>query len=107
MMHSSTSITSLSATNEIKEGERQTPSPYQPLTFNPSPMKSISNYLNTPSNIYKSVTKGVVILTHIICTLLCIVVAIAETHPMAAIFITAIIGGIVFLTKTTPSENKQ
>ena len=70
-------------------------------------MKSITNYLNAPSSIYKSVTKGAVILTHIVCILLCVVAAIAEYHPVAAIIITAIIGGIVFLTKTTPTENKQ
>ena len=70
-------------------------------------MKSISNYLNAPSNIYKSVTKGAVILTHIVCTLLCIVVAIAETHPLAAIFITALIGVIVFLSKATTNEKNQ
>ena len=40
-------------------------------------MKSITNYLLAPSSIYKSVTKGAVILTHIVCILLCIVVAIA------------------------------
>ncbi len=44
-------------------------------------MKSITNYLLAPSSIYKSVTRGAVILTHIVCILLCIVVAIAETHP--------------------------
>ena len=70
-------------------------------------MKSISNYLNAPSNIYKSVTKGAVILTHIVSTLLCIVVAIAETHPLAAIFITALIGVIVFLSKATTNEKNQ
>lgn len=70
-------------------------------------MKSITNYLLAPSSIYKSVTRGAVILTHIVCILLCIVVAIAETHPVAAIFITSIIGGIVYLTKTTPNESNQ
>ena len=64
-------------------------------------MKSITNYLLAPSSIYKSVTKGAVILTHIVCIL------IAETHPVAAIFITSIIGGIVYLTKTTPNESNQ
>ena len=57
-------------------------------------MKSITNYLLAPSSI-------------IVCILLCIVVAIAETHPVAAIFITSIIGGIVYLTKTTPNESNQ
>ena len=70
-------------------------------------MKTITNYLNAPSSIYKSVTKGAVILTHIVCILLCLVVAMAETHPVAATFITTIIGGIVYLTKTTPNEGKQ
>ena len=70
-------------------------------------MKSITNYLNAPSCIYKSVTKGAVILTHIICILMCIVVAIAETHPIAAIFVSILMGIIVFLTKTTPGESDQ
>ena len=33
-------------------------------------MKSITNYLNAPSSIYKSFTKGAVILTNIVCILL-------------------------------------
>ena len=70
-------------------------------------MKNIINYLHAPSSIYKSVTKGAVILTNIVCMLLCFVAAIAETHPVAAIFITSIIGGIVYLTKTTPNESNQ
>lgn len=70
-------------------------------------MKKITNFLLAPSSIYKSVTRGAVILTHIVCILLCIVVAIAEAHPIGAIFITAIIGGIVFLTKTTPDESDK
>ena len=67
-------------------------------------MKSIINFLHAPSSIYKSMTKGV---THIVCILLCLVVGMAETHPAAAFLIAALIGGIVFLTKTAPNENDQ
>ena len=70
-------------------------------------MKSIINFLHAPSSIYKSMTKGEVILTHIVCILLCLVVGMAETHPAAAFLIAALIGGIVFLTKTAPNENDQ
>lgn len=69
-------------------------------------MKSISNYLNAPSCIYKTVTKGAVILTNIVCILLCLVVGLSETHPMAAIFITAVIASVVFLTKSRNKGDK-
>lgn len=67
-------------------------------------MKSITNYLNAPSCIYKSFTKGAVILTNIICILMCLVAAMAESHPIAALAITSLIGIIVFLTKTTTKQ---
>lgn len=67
-------------------------------------MKSITNYLNAPSCIYKSFTKGAVILTNIICILMCLVAAMAESHPIATLAITSLIGIIVFLTKTTTKQ---
>ena len=70
-------------------------------------MKSIINFLHAPSSIYKSMTKGEVILTHIVCILMCLVVGMAENHPVAALIIAALIGCIVFLTKTAPNESDQ
>ena len=70
-------------------------------------MKSISNYLNAPSCIYKTVTKGAVILTNIVCILLFLVAGLAEKHPITALFIATLIGIIVFLTKTTPNKNNH
>ena len=69
-------------------------------------MKSITNYLNVPSSIYKSFTKGAVILTNIVCILLCLVVAVAETHPVAAILLTTLIGTIVFAAKSSANDNQ-
>lgn len=69
-------------------------------------MKSITNYLNAPSSIYKSFTKGAVILTNIVCILLCLVVAVAETHPVAAILLTTLIGTIVFAAKSSANDNQ-
>ena len=69
-------------------------------------MKSITNYLNAPSSIYKSFTKGAVILTNIVCILLCLVVAVAETHPVAAILLTTLIGAIVFAAKSSANDNQ-
>lgn len=69
-------------------------------------MKSITNYLNAPSSIYKSFTKGAVILTNIVCILLCLVVAVAETHPVAAILLTTLIGAIVFAVKSSANDNQ-
>ena len=69
-------------------------------------MKSITNYLNAPSSIYKSFTKGAVILTNIVCILLCLVVAVAETHPVAAILLTTLIGAIVFAAKSSAHDNQ-
>ena len=70
-------------------------------------MKSITNYLNAPSNIFKSVTKGAVILTHVVCILLLLVVALAETHPAAAIFISLVMGSIIYVTKTPAEKNNR
>ena len=70
-------------------------------------MKSITNYLNAPSCIYKSFTKGAVILTNIICILMCLVAAMAESHPVAAILVTTLIGAIVYMTKTTPNRTSE
>lgn len=69
-------------------------------------MKSISNYLNAPSCIYKTVTKGAVILTNIVCILLFLVVGLSETHPVVAFIITAVIASIVFLTKSRNKGDK-
>ena len=70
-------------------------------------MKNLVNYINAPSSIYKSMKKGAVILTNIVCALLCLVAALAEKHPFTALCITTIIGVIVFLAKATPNKNNQ
>lgn len=64
-------------------------------------MKSITNYLNAPSNIYKSMSKGAVIMANLLCFLFCMVIALAETHTLTALCITAVIAAVVGYRKMT------
>lgn len=68
-------------------------------------MKNLINYLNAPSCIYKYTTKGAVILTYIICTLMFLVVALAESYPFTALLIASLMGVIVYLIKSSNEKN--
>ena len=70
-------------------------------------MKNLLNYLNAQSCIYKSTTKGAVILTNIVCSLFLLGAALVENHPLVALSIMALIGAGVYLMKTTPDRTSE